>query len=185
MIFNYKNFPEDIKTLQIKNYKEIAGITSKDVDLNDPDLYEKMEEFGWQLAKTCYENQGIGLAAPQVGVYKNVFIMVGFLDPHIWQLDGGFHIAINPTCTPSVLTDSMSFPEGCLSVPNKTIDIVRPRRVDVEYWYFNKNKKLKKNIETLEGYPSRIFQHEFEHLSGGNIVESSKTKKTKPRKRNF
>lgn len=174
MIFDYTgDIPKGMEAQKILNYKKIAGKECQDVDLKAKTLYKQMHKLGWELTKTCLENDGIGLAAPQIGVFKNVFITVGFVKPDFWGFDGSFHMYINPKLTVEKKWGeiSTSFPEGCLSVPGETYNIHRMRNISIDYYYFDKNKKLKRSMEKLTGYPSRVFQHEFDHLLGTNIVE--------------
>lgn len=182
MIFDYTNIPDKTKPYRILDYKTIEGKATEDVDLESKTLFEDMNKLGWRMAKTCVDHDGIGLAGPQIGVFKNVFIVIGFLKPHTWQFDGHFHMMINPTFKAPKRVEMTGFPEGCLSVPDKTITLQRPNVIDVEYWYFNEKKKLNKNIEPLQGLPARVFQHEYDHLIGTNIVAVHHNQTT-PRRR--
>jgi len=104
---------------------------------------EKMEE----LLKT---HDGIGLAAPQVGInlrfciirYKNCNI--NMLDPYI--LSHG--------------KDTDVLKEGCMSLPDVTSSVKRYRAITV--WYYDENWIEKK--EVFEGFEARIIQHEIDHL---------------------
>lgn len=173
MLFDYKNAPKGFRAKKVLNYNKIAGRKSEDVDIKSKTLYQDMHKLGWELTKTCIENNGIGLAAPQIGVYKNVFITVGFVRPHFWSFDGYFHMFINPTIKikKSWGETPCGFTESCLSIPGEKYTIQRMQTISTEYYYFDKNKKLKKSMDQLTGYQSRIFQHEYDHLVGTNIIE--------------
>lgn len=182
MEFDYNNIPEGTRRVRAVNYKKIVG-EAKDVDLNKPDLFEKMQELGWKMVNTCVHDSGIGLAAPQLGIPKKVFIMIDFEKPHLWSFKGTYSLIINPVISPVRGSERYSFPEGCLSVPGKQLTIARPREIDVTYWYFDKKGKLQQNAkERIGGYPARIFQHEYDHLFGMDIVQLYDRQNAKPRR---
>lgn len=100
------------------------------------------------------KNGGIGLAANQVGLKLNLFVMD--VNKPI--------IAINPKIL-NYSDDKISFFEGCLSYPMMSVDKNRSSTIDVEY------KDIDNNIirETLTGLESICFQHEYDHLQGITI----------------
>ncbi len=190
MKFNYTKISDKHKPKKVLNYSKIAGKPCKDIDLKSKTLYKDMEKLGWEMVQTCLKEDGIGLAAPQIGVFKNVFISVGFQKPDTWSFDGHFHMYINPIIKQIKNPIMTSFPEGCLSVPGETYDIKRPMNIIMEYWYFDDKKHLKKSPnEPFVGFPARLVQHEYDHLAGTNIVElhkkqNNKLKRGKPSKKN-
>jgi len=170
MEFEYKNIPADTKIVHAIDYKKIIG-ESADVNLEEPKLYDSMLELGWKMVKTCLVDGGVGLAAPQLGFPKKIFIMVGFDNPWYWQFNGKFTLCMNPTWTTAPGSETRTEPEGCLSVPGQTLSITRYQEIDVTYWAFNEKKKLEKVVDRVVGYPARIYQHEREHLFGTSIVD--------------
>ena len=189
MDFEYDNIPKQYKAKEVLNYAQISGKACVDVNLEAKTLYSKMEKLGWEMAATCKKLDGIGLAAPQIGVYKNVFIIVGFVRPDFWSFDGKFHMVINPKIKVEKAwgEGTTSFPESCLSVPGETFSIQRMRNISVDYHYFDKNKNLKRTMEKLTSHQARVFQHEYDHLLGTNIVElyakqNKKSKRGRPPK---
>lgn len=97
---------------------------------------------------------GVGLAAPQVGVNKRVFVV----DTH----QNGERLAfINPEIL-STSDDSVPYEEGCLSLPGVYKTIYRPSSVEVSF----KNEKGKGNIIKVSGLLARVIQHENDHLNG-------------------
>jgi peptide deformylase len=114
------------------------------------------------LTKVMFEKGGIGLAAPQIGVSKRVFIMgnpqklIACINPSFTLVDGG----------PMQLGE-----EGCLSFPDLWLRVKRHVNIQAEYMDVEGNK-----VEVpYTGIMSRIFQHEFEHLEG--ICFTSKVSK--------
>ena len=107
---------------------------------------------------TMYEAPGIGLAAPQVGVQKRLFVY----DLH----DGtGAKTLVNPRIEES--RGEWIYEEGCLSVPGMYFEIVRPKEVHLVGWDLDGNEI---SIEADE-LMARLFQHELDHLEGKLLLE--------------
>lgn len=119
---------------------------------------KKMRVFIEDMAETMYKTDGVGLAAPQVGVSKRIIVVD----------DGnGLQALINPQIIKA--EGSQWGPEGCLSVPGYFGDVERYEKVTVTAIDPN-NKKLR--IEA-EGFLARIFQHEIDHLEGHLFIEKA------------
>jgi len=115
------------------------------------------EDFGLfaeQLVEMMYEYDGVGLAAPQVGVSKRVFAVDD-------GTGSGWKVVINPEIIRRS-QETETNEEGCLSVPEIYESVQRPKKITVRY------QNLKGEIveESLEGYPAVVFQHETDHLNG-------------------
>jgi len=100
---------------------------------------------------------GVGIAAPQVGVLKNI-IWVQRFDKENFP----FEVYLNPKIT-TYSNRKQVFVEGCLSIPNR-VDTVRTRSHSILIEYDNINAEHK--TDTVEGFTSVIFQHEIDHLNG-------------------
>lgn len=119
---------------------------------------KKVRAFIEDMAETMYKTDGVGLAAPQVGVSKRIIVVD----------DGnGLQALINPQIIKA--EGSQWGPEGCLSVPGYFGDVERYEKVTVTAIDPN-NKKLR--IEA-EGFLARIFQHEIDHLEGHLFIEKA------------
>ncbi|HTO34895.1 MAG TPA: peptide deformylase [Flavobacterium sp.] len=108
------------------------------------------------LAVTDPVEGGVGIAAPQVGINRNV-IWVQRFDKE----NNPFEVYINP----KILWKSQLLrkgPEGCLSIPDIRGDVYRHYALEIEYF----DQKGKKHIEKIEGFTAVIFQHEIDHLNG-------------------
>lgn len=144
------------------------GITTLKVRLyGDPCLRmpaKPIEEVGASermliqlMVNTMKQQEGIGLAAPQVGVSQRIFVvdigdgLVAMVNPEIFKRSG----------TLSVLE------EGCLSIPEVLIKITRPERIWVRYLDEN-NQKIE---EECSGLMARVVQHENDHLDGRLITD--------------
>lgn len=108
------------------------------------------------MLETMYEAPGIGLAAPQVGVQKRLFV---------WDVGAGPEAIINPEIVES--DGEWLFEEGCLSVPGLSWEIVRPKIVHIVGLDLDGNE-LSFEADELE---SRLFQHELDHLDGTLLLE--------------
>jgi peptide deformylase len=113
------------------------------------------------MIETMYAHKGVGLAAPQVGINQQLFVVdVG---------DGPFAV-INP----EILRQSGSSrqEEGCLSIPGVTIEVKRPARLKVRYVDAH-NHPVEREMSDLL---ARVFQHENDHLQGKLIVDYADAK---------
>lgn len=125
------------------------------VDGDAKELENSMIEF-------MLSNNGIGLAANQIGFAKKVFVIgskniPGFPEPFA---------VFNPKIL-KFSEDTELFKEGCLSYPNLWLNVKRPKSIVVEYQ--NSNGDL---IEAeMDGLVSRCFQHEYDHLMGICFVD--------------
>ncbi len=108
------------------------------------------------MLETMYEAPGLGLAAPQVGVQRRLFV---------WDVGEGPRAIVNPEIVES--DGEWSFEEGCLSVPGLSWEIVRPKTVHVVGRDLDGNEM---SIEADE-LEARLFQHELDHLDGTLLIE--------------
>lgn len=110
-----------------------------------------------RMTDTMYEAEGLGLAAPQVGVGKRLFI---------YELeDEILRTVINPTVVET--RGEWEFEEGCLSIPGLYFPIVRPKEVHITGWDLDGNEV---SIEADE-IEARCLQHELDHLDGILLLE--------------
>ena len=112
------------------------------------------------MLETMYEANGIGLAAPQVGISGRFFVM------HIDESHEEPYFFINPVITNFSSTQS-EYQEGCLSVPEQVIKVVRPAEITVEYF----DLEGRKNIKNFSGLHATCIQHEIDHLNGVVILD--------------
>ncbi len=123
---------------------EIADIDGKVVRLVD------------EMFDIMYDAPGLGLAAPQIGVQKQLFVYdVG---------DGPFTL-VNPRITES--SGEWVYEEGCLSIPGLYVEMMRPKDVLVEARDLDGNEVQIEATELL----ARLFQHELDHLNGVLMFE--------------
>ena len=118
----------------------------------DPHL---LENEMIQLMKT---NNGIGLAAPQVGINARVLVI---MTRHLDGITSPFAI-FNPTVLDVSQDELVDSEEGCLSFPNLYFNVKRPARITVEF--FDKDKNC--CIIKFTGIDAKCIQHEIDHLNG-------------------
>jgi peptide deformylase len=117
---------------------------------------EKLGNFVQDLFETMTINEGIGLAATQVNIRKQVFVIDKSLINEEWEPQA----YINPEIIE--LNDTEILEEGCLSIPGIRAEVERPFTIKVKY----QNLKGETISEQLEGLHARVFQHEHDHLNG-------------------
>ena len=112
------------------------------------------------LRKNMIHYGGVGLSANQIGIGERVFIMV-------------LNMETEETITcfnPRIIKrydDNVWCEEGCLSFPDKIINVERPDRIVVKY----EDEDKKEHKIKLSGMASRVFQHEFDHLEGIDFTQ--------------
>ena len=115
-----------------------------------------------EMLQTMYSSDGIGLAAPQVGVHKQLIVVdVEPDNPANPPL-----ILINPTIK-NFSKDLCQAQEGCLSIPGVYMDVTRPQLVEVSYKDENGRPRTIKAGDLL----GRCIQHEMDHLNGVVFVD--------------
>ena len=103
-----------------------------------------------------YETEGVGLAAPQVGILKRIVVI---------DTDGTPYTMINPVILES--SGSQTGSEGCLSVPGKAGMVTRPDYVRAEAW----NENMERYEVEATGLLARAICHELDHLDGIMYVD--------------
>lgn len=122
-----------------KKSREVTEINDRILELLD------------DMIETMYDAEGVGLAAPQVGILRRVIVIdigegpLKIINPEIIEKDG-----------------EVVGVEGCLSVPGLSGDVSRPEKVKVKY--LNENEE--EEIIEAEGGLARVFCHEIDHLDG-------------------
>ena len=139
--------------------------TAKEITSDYPNLNQLIDNM-WE---TMYASNGVGLAAPQVGISIRMFIIDAspFVDEELMNekevktLSNFKKIFINPKII-SEDGNLWDFNEGCLSIPEVREDVLRKEEILITF--FNENfecEKLK-----LNGLAARVVQHEYDHIEG-------------------
>ena len=142
-----------MSTYSVRVYGDpVLKQVARDVDQFDGSLARLVED----MVETMYASEGAGLAAPQVGVQKRLFV---------YDVGEGPEAIVNPII---VETDGEWYhDEGCLSIPGLRLGLVRPDRVHLRGRDIDGNEL---SIEADE-FLGRVFQHEVDHLDGVLMVE--------------
>jgi len=130
-----------------KNGDEILRKKSRKVEV----INERMLALLDDMLETMYKAEGVGLAAPQVGILKRLVVV---------DVGEGPIKLINPEITDTF--GSCIDSEGCLSIPGEQGDVERPEKVTV----VAQNEKGEEIKITGEGFLARAFCHEIDHLNG-------------------
>lgn len=118
-----------------------------------------------RMIKIMHAADGVGLAAPQIGVLRKVIV---------FQLDKEEHVLVNPEITWKS-EETVTEAEGCLSLASMAVDVERAKQVRVEGEDLDGNHK----VYELEGLKARILQHEVDHLAGLMIVNRTSREQRK------
>ncbi len=152
--------PLDIPELSLKYYP-YPSLRQKACLFERFDLSEKYFE---ELLKIMYTNQGIGLAANQVGLLFRIFVM------DLSEARNEPIFIANPTII-SQSTDLHSVEEGCLSLPGIQAKIYRPKKITLRYQDLT-GTWIEKDFSELA---SSCVQHEIDHLNGLMFPDRLKT----------
>ncbi|MBQ4277933.1 MAG: peptide deformylase [Bacteroidaceae bacterium] len=132
-----------------------------------PADYPKLQELIQNMFETMQHADGVGLAAPQVGLPLRLFVIdLNALSDDMPQYKDFLHAYINPTIV-EASEDTETMEEGCLSVPGIHENVRRPKTVHVTYL----DEQLQPHDEWLDGFLARVFQHEYDHLQGKLFID--------------
>ena len=120
---------------------------------------------------TMREAEGLGLAAPQIGVLKQLVVVGSSKSERYPELQDGIErkVLINPKIE-ILEKETLGFWEGCLSVPGMRGYVERPRKIKLSYY----NEKEDFSEEIIEGFDAIVFQHECDHLKGVLYIDRLK-----------
>ncbi len=153
-------------TLPIVAYGDpVLRKVGKEIEAGYPKLKELIENM-WE---TMYKANGVGLAAPQVGLPIRLFLVdtTPFAEDEDLtteeqeSLDGFKKVFINAHFDEEI-GEEWTFNEGCLSIPDVREDVKRKDTITISYLDQSFNKKT----ETYNGLLARVIQHEYDHIEG-------------------
>jgi len=121
------------------------------------EVTKKTNELIDNMFDTMYEEDGVGLAAPQVGILKKIAV--------VDIREGNKVILINPEIIEEEGKAIME--EGCLSIPGETGDVIRSQKIKVR----SLNREGKEIEFVAEEFEARAIQHEIDHLNGVLFVD--------------
>jgi peptide deformylase len=129
--------------------------------------YAKFETILANLWETMYSSDGVGLAAPQIGLNIRLFV-----------IDGSAMGEDDPSCVGFKKTfinakileqsgEKWAFNEGCLSLPTIREDVLRQAKIKIQY----QDEKFETHVEEYDGLRARIIQHEYDHLEAKLFID--------------
>lgn len=122
------------------------------------DVNGEIAELAQNMLSTMYTGDGVGLAAPQVGLLKSLFVChVNGDQPRVF---------INPQII-GTSQELLPYEEGCLSIPGVYGDVIRPASITVQAI----NERGKPFKVDAEGMLARVIQHEMDHLKGVLFID--------------
>ena len=131
------------------------------------EITEEIRQLASDMIETMDKNDGIGLAAPQVGHSIRMFVLRNYLETEDgkWTMSEP-KVFINPKLSaPSdeLIVDT----EGCLSLPGLRLEVDRPEKITVEAMDLEGNLFT----EEVEGYNARVRMHENDHINGVLFID--------------
>jgi len=120
------------------------------------EITENLARLSQEMLSTMYSAPGIGLAAPQVGVQKRLFV---------YDWGSGPGVFINPEIKDA--DGEWTFEEGCLSIPGLSWELLRPKQIHIVGVDLD-GKEVSIEADELE---ARLLQHEMDHLDGVLLVD--------------
>jgi len=131
--------------------------------------YPKLMELIENMFETMYNANGVGIAAPQIGLSIRLFIVdtspfsedESLSDEDRSLLKSFKKVFINPEILDEN-GDEWSFEEGCLSIPNIRESVLRQKEIKIQYF----DEKFNKHTASFDGLLARVIQHEYDHIEG-------------------
>lgn len=143
--------------MALRNIREIGDPVLTKISKPVKEITPRIREMVQDMFDTLYDENGVGLAAPQVGVLKRIFIAdVTGSEPHVF---------VNPVILET--SGEQTGQEGCLSVPGKSGIVTRPNYVRIGAYDLDMNYFELEGTELL----ARCICHEYDHLDGHLYVD--------------
>ena len=150
-----------LRVLTVEDSLDLSVLRTPSTDLSPRTIRSNdfMNLCRLMLKTVTHPSQdGVGLAAPQIGINRRVIAVQRFDKP-------GEPFEVYPNIRIIWASDSLAYgPEGCLSVPDRRGDVLRSQEIIVEYALTQHPKWFVR--DTVQGYTAVIFQHEIDHLDG-------------------
>ena len=138
--------------------------------------YHNLDNLIENMWETMYNANGVGLAAPQIGLSIRLFLVdTAQIDKEGESPQGIKKAFINAKMIEET-GDAWSYEEGCLSIPNINGNVERQKKIKIKYF----DQNFEEHIEEFDGMNARVIQHEYDHIEGKLFVE-----KLNPLKRNL
>ncbi len=137
--------------------------------------YEGLSELITNMWETMESAQGVGLAAPQIGLGIRLFVIDSTPMMKEGQEGQGLRqVFINAEILEE-LGEIWPYSEGCLSIPDISGEVERPKQLRIRY----QDEQFETHESTFDGMTARVIQHEYDHIEGKLFIEKLKPLKRK------
>lgn len=138
---------------------------AKDIDVEN---YPNLNELIYNMFETMYDAEGIGLAAPQVGLDQRIFVvdLDNVSDEDTPEFKGFKKVFINAQIIERD-GDIEMIEEGCLSIPGIHEKVPRESKITIKYL----DENLEEKVEEYSDFFARVIQHEYDHIEGILFVD--------------
>ncbi|MDR1971720.1 MAG: peptide deformylase [Treponema sp.] len=121
-------------------------------------INDEIRAIADKMIDALHDGKGVGLAGPQVGLMKRLFVI---------HIEGDTpRVFINPSIT-ATSPELVKYEEGCLSIPGVWADVIRPRELQIQAW----NEKGRPFTMDVDGILARVILHEYDHLEGVLFID--------------
>jgi peptide deformylase len=172
MLLEITKMPYNISLYKVLSWAKIKNLKAAKVTLKEVD---GIENIAWKMIKTCVQENGIGLAAVQIGILKQIIIIRNFetVENNTIKPASTFKVFLNPSWT-FVNAEKVKSVEACLSV-SETYPIERYKAINLKWEEISYNENNKpiflEKTELFEDFRSIVAQHECDHLNGVSIPQ--------------
>ena len=143
----------------------------RQVAVDVPKDYPNLPQLADDMLKTMYHAEGVGLAAPQIGLSLRMFVIdLEVLADENPEYKDSKRVFINPEIV-ELGADSKVMEEGCLSLPGISESVRRSTMVKVKYY----DENWVEHIEVFNDFFAKAVQHEYEHLDGKLFIDNIST----------
>lgn len=134
-----------------------------DIDKEYPEIQKLIDD----MFETMYASDGVGLAAPQIGLSIRLFVIDANAFEEDYPEGKGFKKVFINAHVIETSGEDWIFNEGCLSFPGIHEDVSRPSTVKIQYL----DENFEEHIDTFSGICARVVQHEYDHLDGKCFID--------------
>jgi len=139
----------------------VENVSCEDVTIDD--LTEEHVDLTKRMLRFLTDINGIGLAAPQIGIEKRFFVY--------WDEMVNPHVIYNPKFYPVERKKRERWVEKCLTYGDQGYEIERYKYISAVWWEYNPDKQeLYKVTKRLRGLNAQVFQHETDHLNSKTLA---------------
>lgn len=133
-----------------------------------PKDYPELKELVANMFETMYHADGVGLAAPQVGLSIRLLVInASPMSDDFPECKDFKRVMVNPEIVEES-EEEIGLEEGCLSLPGIHEKVSRPAKIRISYF----DENFEEHEEVIEGFAARVVQHECEHLEGHVFIDN-------------